>query len=162
MTGIDWYKIWWKIKTKWIKIVLYTLVWGGLSIMAGYPRFCFYGETDIFTVSTISQFCIDFLLPTFLFLSIFFLDITVVISKKWFNEKNINAFKGIFYALLLFFGSLIILIYLFSTSEGKLPLKLGIFLIMWVFIVSIKGITFYIQREWEEPIFVTKDTNNIS
>lgn len=68
------FKEYWKNCEKKKDVLLHSVVWMIISIVAAYPNLCLNFDTSIFSTQTRDEYCNTYLLPIMLFLLAFIFD----------------------------------------------------------------------------------------
>ena len=123
-------------------VIFQSVVWMIISVVAAYPDLCLKFDTSVFCTTTRDEYCYKFLLPIMLFLLAFIFDFFFSIKDLNIGQKRGSLFK-LFTILICTMFFLLCLI----TIVPCLFVKIILFVILWMNISLIKGLTVLIPGE---------------
>lgn len=139
---------------KW-DILLHSIVWMIISVVAAYPDLCLNFDDSIFYTTTRDDYCNKYLLPIMLFLLGFIFDF--VFSIK---DLNIGQKRGELLKLFVVLICSMILIFCLITITPCTFIKILLFLLLWFNISLIKGLTIMIPGT-ENIVILEAPINNL-
>lgn len=117
-------------------VLIHSIAWMVVSIVAAYPDFCINFKNDIFTTTTRNAYCNKFLLPIILFSLAFMLDFFFSIKDLSIGKKRGQLFKYVIIQLCItLFLFCLITVIPYTTA------KIVLFILLWLNISLIKGVT---------------------
>lgn len=125
-------------------VILQSLAWMIVSMVAAYPSLCLHGDMSIFQTVTRDEYCDKFLIPIVLFLMAFILDFFFSIKDLTIGRKRGYLFKA-FTVLICF-----MFVLLLATMLSPISIKIVPFILLWMNISLIKGLTVLIPGEEDE------------
>ena len=137
-------------------VVFQSLAWMIISMVAAYPNFCLNYDLSIFCTTTRDEYCNSFLLPIMLFLLAFILDFFFSIK-----DLNIGHKRGVLFKFLTILLCLLILEFCLITIFSCVGIKVVLFILLWLNISLIKGLTVLIPGA-DDLIMLTTPINNLN
>lgn len=135
--------------------IIQSLAWMIISIVAAYPDFCLEFKTTIFCTTTRDEYCDKYLLPIMLFLLAFILDFFFSIK-----DLSIGQRRGVLFKVLTILLCTLILVFCFITIIPYVVIKIFLFILLWMNISLIKGLTVLIPGT-EDLITLEVPINNL-
>ena len=147
-----------KEKGKARDVFFQSLAWMLVSMVASYPEFCIKHSLDMFHVATKEEYCQVFLLPIMWFLLAFILDFFFSIKDLSIGQKRGDLFKvlTILLCTMIFTFCLITVI-----SDSCVFIKVVLFLLLWMNISLIKGLTVLIPGA-DDVVTLETPINNLN
>lgn len=136
-------------------VFLQSVAWMIISVVSAYPNFCLKFDISMFTITNRDDYCYQFLLPIMLFLLAFMFDFFFSIKDLNIGQKRGDLFKifTLLLCLMMFFLCLL-------TIVPNIDWKIFLFIILWMNISLIKGLTVLIPGE-DELVMLKTPINNL-
>jgi len=143
------------IKDKKWDIILHSIVWMIISVVAAYPDLCLKGDVSVFNTITRDDYCNKYLLPIMLFLLGFVFDF--VFSIK---DLNIGQKRGELLKSFIILICSMIFIFCLITIVPYTCIKILLFILLWFNISLIKGLTVMIPGT-DDVVILEAPINNL-
>ena len=138
-------------------IILQSVFWMIVSVVAAYPSFCLKGDPSMFHMVTRDDYCDKFLIPIVLFLAAFIGDFWFSIKDLPIGQKRGYLLKSL---ILLIFVMFTLLFLITVIPQDMTEGKIGGFILLWISLSLIKGLTVLIPGS-DEEVTLTKPLTNI-
>lgn len=138
-------------------IILQSVFWMIVSVVAAYPSFCLKGDPSMFHTVTRDDYCDKFLIPIVLFLAAFIGDFWFSIKDLPIGQKRGYLLKSL---ILLIFVMFTLLFLITVIPQDMTEGKIGGFILLWISLSLIKGLTVLIPGS-DEEVTLTKPLTNI-
>lgn len=141
---------------KWKDIIFHSLAWMIVSVVAAYPDLCLKFDVTVFSTTTRDEYCNKYLLPIMLFLLAFIFDFFFSIK-----DLNIGQKRGELLKSLIVLICTMIFVFCLITISPYIYIKIPLFLVLWINISLIKGLTVLIPGT-DDVVLLEAPVNNLN
>lgn len=144
-------------KNKIKEVLVHSFVWMFVSLIAAYPDLCLKFDISIFKLTAVDEYNRLFVFPMLLFLFAFIFEFVFAIK-----DLNIGQKRGSLFKLLMFLICVVVLVFAVITVVPCVGMKIILFILLWMGISLIKGLTILIPGEVDVVMLKvpTTDINN--